>query len=91
MSRKQDISALRCPVTLSPLQYASAAMLAGINRAIALGEVQTRESQTVSEPLEDALVNSDETLLFPLRGGVICLLAAEAVEIAEHWPPTADG
>ena len=91
MTRRQDISALCCPVTHSPLQYASEALLSGLNQAIGLGEVQTRESQLVSEALEAGLVNATETLLYPLRGGVICLLPAEAIEIAEHWPDAAHG
>jgi uncharacterized protein YbaR (Trm112 family) len=86
VTRQQDISALRCPVTKSPLTCANDALLSHVNALISIGEVQTRGSQLVSEALEAGLVNVDETLLYPLQGGVVCLLAAEAIEIAEHWP-----
>jgi uncharacterized protein YbaR (Trm112 family) len=84
-SHQQDIAALRCPVTKSPLAWATEQQMAEINGAIASGEVQTRGSRSVTEVLEAGLLNGGQSLLYPVQSGVICLLPAEAVEVAEHW------
>jgi uncharacterized protein len=87
MTLRDDIlSRLRCPVTRSPLVPATERQLALLNRRIAAGQAQTRLSAVVTEPLTAGLVNADQSLLYRYDGGMLVLLASEAIELEDDAP-----
>ncbi|HTN77483.1 MAG TPA: hypothetical protein VL096_19625 [Pirellulaceae bacterium] len=81
---EQDLALLRCPVTRSALRYADADLIARLNLGIAAGTVLTRLSAVVTEPLDAALINADDSLIHRCDAGIITLLASEAIEIWEY-------
>lgn len=84
MLSSDDLARLRCPVTGSALHYATQEQVERINTGIAAGTVLSRISDPISEPIEAGLVNADDSLLYRIEGGIITLLASEAIEIWEH-------
>lgn len=74
---------LRCPVTGGTLERADAALLSRVNAQIAAGQALTRLSDVVKTPVEAALINADRSLLYRIDGGIVALLATEAIEIWE--------
>ena len=72
---------IRCPVTHSDLQVASTELLDNLNQKIADGKIVDRIGQTVQKTLESGLVNSDNSLLLPIRGGIVVLIADQAISL----------
>ncbi len=70
---------IRCPVTHDPFRVASGRELAAINQRVAAGKVLNRSGQVVTQPLDAALVNRSGTLIAPVFGGIITLLADEMI------------
>lgn len=82
---------IRCPVTHGPLQALSADRLEEVNAAIARDQVCNRIGQVVREPLQAALVNEEESLLVPIRGGIVTLIADELIPTESlGWKTGAD-
>jgi uncharacterized protein YbaR (Trm112 family) len=79
--RDDILERLRCPVTGSKLERASAEILALVNRQIATGTAQNRLSDVVETPVTGGLVNADRSLLFRIENGMLVMLAGEAIEI----------
>ena len=77
------LKCLRCPVTGSKLEPADAGLVARLNQMIGTRQLQTRISEPVMVPITAALVNADRTLLYRIDGGIVSLLASEAIEIEE--------
>ena len=66
MIHPQLLSILRCPTTQSQLQIADQTVIDRINEAIATGKLQSRVMETLTRPLDSALINADESLLMPV-------------------------
>jgi uncharacterized protein YbaR (Trm112 family) len=66
MIHPQLLSILRCPTTQSQLQIADQAVIDRVNVAIAAGKMQSRVMETLTRPLDSALVNADGSLLMPV-------------------------
>jgi uncharacterized protein YbaR (Trm112 family) len=79
----------RCPVSHSRLRLAEADLVRRINEAVDLGRITNRIQQQVSEPLDEALVNEDQSLLFPVRDDIPTLIADEAIPLEQLSDPEA--
>ena len=73
------IHLIRCPVTKSDLTLAPDSMIEELNRRIESGKVVNRVGQTISEKLDGGFVNADQSLLLPVRGGIVILIADQAI------------
>lgn len=74
---------IRCPITKSELSTATAEQLDGLNRNIAAGKVFDRLGRAITESLENALINADQSYAMPVRGGIITLIADEALVLEQ--------
>lgn len=76
------IAVIRCPVTKSRLQEASASLIDRLNLEIEAGNVVNRIGQTIESRLDSGFVNADQSLLLPVRGGIITLIADESIVLS---------
>ncbi|MFO0914247.1 MAG: hypothetical protein U0795_14910 [Pirellulales bacterium] len=75
----QFLAILRCPVTRSTLQLVPADELVQLNRRVLAGEVVNQIGQPVPRPLDAALVNLDQSLVYPVWNEIPQLVAEEAI------------
>ncbi|HAZ63664.1 MAG TPA: hypothetical protein DCZ72_08670 [Armatimonadetes bacterium] len=61
------LEVLRCPETRATLTLADEALLARLNAAIAAGTLRNRGGETVSEPIDGALVREPGDIAYPIR------------------------
>ena len=73
------LTVLRCPVSGSRLTAADPPLVVQLNEAIAAGKLTTRGGEIVSTPLDEALLNEQRTLAYPLRNGIASLTAEAAI------------
>ena len=64
---------LRCPITKSGLTPANEELLNQTNNLIGAGEIQDNRGKPVQRQLDAALVNHEQSVLIPIRDGVISL------------------
>ncbi len=76
------LNMIRCPVTHSDLEFVDQETLVKLNEQISRGELVNRLGQTVEGKLESGLVNADASLLLPIRGGIVVLIADQAIALS---------
>ena len=69
----------RCPVSHSRLRWADQELVRQLNEAVKLGKVTNRVQRKVCEPVDQALINDDQSLLYPVRDDIPTLIADEAI------------
>ena len=67
MFQSQLVKFLRCPITWSPLALVSPAQLSLLNECIDSRRLVTRLHQIQDQALEGALVNEDQSWVFPIH------------------------
>ena len=67
-----------CPVTHQPLRKADRPLLETLNARIAGGELVNVAGETQRTPLQQALVTRDGRRVYPVRDGIVVLLADAA-------------
>ena len=72
---------LCCPETRQPVSEADATLLAELNRRVASGTVKNRAGQTVSGPLDGALVRQDRQIAYPVRQRIPIMLIDEGIPL----------
>ncbi len=82
MLDEESVRRLRCPVSLRPLKMADAALLERVNRTIVERGLPTRGGPIHKAPLEGGLVTEDLCYLYPIQGGIVGMLADQAIELA---------
>ena len=75
------IQMIRCPVTQSRLVLASETVVAELNERIRTGAVVNRDGQPINEILEGGFLNQDQSLLLPVRGGIVILTDDQAIPL----------
>ncbi len=80
------LSILVCPESRTPLELADAALLAEVNRAIAVGRVKNRGGETISAALAGALVRTDRAALYPIVNDIPILLVDAAIPLEQLSP-----
>jgi uncharacterized protein YbaR (Trm112 family) len=81
MIDKEFLEILVCPQNRMPLRLADAALMAGLNRAIAAGGIANAAGRPVAESLQGGLVRKDRALLYPIVDDIPVLLAEEAITL----------
>ncbi len=71
---KQLLEILCCPVSHSPLGIAGKSQLQYLNNEISTGEVVTVDGESLTEPLQAALITQDGKVLYPIRDDIPVLL-----------------
>lgn len=74
---------LRCPEDRQPVKEADADLIAKLNAAIAAGEVKNKAGQTVSDPVDGALVREDRAVAYPVRDDIPVMLVDEQIALAQ--------
>jgi uncharacterized protein YbaR (Trm112 family) len=74
---------LRCPVMQSELTVAESGLVAKANALIAADKLVDRLGQPVPGPLDGALINADQSLLLPTRGGIVVMLEDRLIPMAQ--------
>ncbi len=73
------LNMIRCPISKSDLKLITEQELESLNQGIAKGEVFDQMGRAVSEPVENALINADRRHAMAVRGGIVTLIADEAI------------
>jgi uncharacterized protein YbaR (Trm112 family) len=81
MISQKLIEVLRCPETRQTVSLLDEARLRQVNQAITQQHLNNRSGQSVSEPLDAALVREDGRYAYPIRDGIPVLLVDEGIEI----------
>ena len=72
---------LVCPVTKQPLERLSAPRLANLNRLIEQGRAANIGGQTLTSPLEQALITCNGTTIYPVTQGIPVMLEGEGIAV----------
>lgn len=81
MLEEDSVRRLRCPVTLGRLTPADDELIARVNRMIEAGGLPTRSGQPQNGCVQGGLITDDRCHLYPIRDGIVCLLAESAIEL----------
>ena len=81
-SIKLDLTKIiRCPVTKSVLTEANPTVIAQLNQQIESGKLINRTNQIVELRLDAGFINADQSLLFPVSGGILILTEESAIPL----------
>ena len=73
------VAVIRCPVTKSPLSSAPESVIERLNQQIEAGTLVDCIGQTVNIKLDGGFINEDQSLLLPVRGGIVILIGDQAI------------
>lgn len=73
------LTMIRCPVTQSNLSEIDSERVETLNDLIEQKRLVNRIGEIVVQPIDGGLVNEEGTLLMPVRGGIVTLIADEAI------------
>ena len=76
---KKLLSILCCPITHQDLMLATFDRLESINTAIEDGKLYNHDGVLVEKKISEALITSDEKVLYPIRDGIPVLLEGESI------------
>ena len=74
---------MRCPVTQSKLTPASSDVVELANGLIESSQLADRLGQSVPGPIDAAFLNTDRSLLIPVRGGIVVMLEDRLIPMAQ--------
>lgn len=77
------LALLRCPATRSALTEASPELLTRVNAAISAGKLVTHAGGVIDGPIEAALVNADQSWLYPVYNRAVNFLRDDAIPLAQ--------
>ena len=72
---------LACPETKQPLSPASSDLLSKLNAQIEQGTLRTRGGESLSKPIDEALVREDGKILYLVDDGIPVMLIEESIEL----------
>jgi uncharacterized protein YbaR (Trm112 family) len=81
MVDQELLDILVCPETKQPVRLADAALLSGLNDAIASGKVLNRGGKPVTESVLEGLVREDGLFIYPVRDDIPIMLIDEAIAL----------
>ncbi len=74
---------MRCPVTHSELTTAPDSLIERANGLIESSQLIDRLGQSVPGPIEAGCLNADQSLLIPVRGGIVVMLEDRLIPMAQ--------
>ncbi len=77
----QILQLVRCPISGRRLSVAGPELVERANTAIRAKRLENRLGQSITEPMEGALVDEANEWLLPVRGSVITMVADELVPL----------
>ncbi len=80
---KRLLDIICCPGTRQPLELLDPERLSRLNAAIAAGGVRNHAEQDVTDSLSEALVTQGGQLVYPVRDGMMVLLAGECIDLRQ--------
>jgi uncharacterized protein YbaR (Trm112 family) len=80
-SHSSLLELVRCPVTQSDLTVAEPELLERVNELITNRQLANRIGQTITVGVESGLVSADRSWLVPIRGGIVVLIADQAIPL----------
>tara|TARA_B100000686_G_scaffold74017_2_gene79987 strand:- start:94740 stop:95009 length:270 start_codon:yes stop_codon:yes gene_type:complete len=83
MVDKELLSILACPQSQQPLKHASQEVLDRLNAAISKGSLTNNKGSVVTEPLLEALITKDGSILYPVREDIPVMLIDQSISIVE--------
>jgi uncharacterized protein YbaR (Trm112 family) len=83
MVDKELLSILACPQSQQPMKHASQEVLDRLNAAISKGTLTSNKGSVVTEPLLEALITKDGSILYPVREDIPVMLIDESISIAD--------
>ena len=75
------LALLRCPLTHAKLQMMSAEQLEKLNGLIRAGKARDHQGQPITIELNSGLINSEGSQAYSIRGGIMQLIADQAIEL----------
>ena len=75
------IEKLRCPIDGTTLAIADQPTVDRLNAAISDGTLRDRLEQKITEPIDGALITSDQQRAYLIRGGIPTMIADESVTL----------
>lgn len=72
-----------CPVTHQPLRKADRPLLESLNARVAAGELTNAAGEPGQTPIDQALVTRDGRRVYPVRDGLVVLMADAAYVIED--------
>jgi len=72
---------MRCPVTGQIVRIACEEIVGKVNAAIREGKLTNRIGEIVDDTIDEALVNADQTLLFPIRNDIVTMVADDLIAL----------
>ena len=82
MVDKELLSILACPQSQQPLKHASQEVLDRLNASISKVTLTNSKGSVVTEPLLEALVTKEGSILYPVRENIPVMLIDESISIA---------
>lgn len=76
-------TAFQCPTSQRPLELASPELVATVNQKISEQRLMTVEGQGVSQPVEGGWYCSHSRRFYPIRDGILCLIADQAFDLQQ--------
>ena len=75
------IKMMRCPVSQSELTIASDELVKSLNQQIDSGQLMNQVGQPIESRIDSGFLNADESLLLPIRGGIVILVVDQAIPL----------
>ncbi|MBL8891244.1 MAG: hypothetical protein JNL67_14790 [Planctomycetaceae bacterium] len=76
-------TAFQCPVSRQPLQFASSELVTIVNRWIKEQRLVTVEGQGIPQGIEGGWYCSQSQRFYPIRDGILCLIADQAFDVRQ--------
>jgi len=82
MIDQELLKMLRCPRSHQAVQMAPESLVIKLNSAIERGELRDVDDQKITHPIEGAVMVPHAKQVYPIRGGIVSMVADEAISIA---------
>ncbi len=78
---------LVCPITKLPVFILEEQKLQKLNGLIAQGTLQTMDGESISEPLQEALITRNKNIIYRIENNIPIMLESQsiAVDQIEGW------
>ena len=86
---KRLLDILCCPVSKTPVRMLPRPALDALNRAIADGGVETVAGVAMAQPLDEALITTDNKVIYRIDDGIPVMLPEEGIGTVQltNFPP----